>query len=101
MRQVESKRDAVRAATAVLLAEQLREARARFGDVLDQAEQGDELFIERNGLRFRVRVERSAPARDAGSPCTAVDATVRNDQWSWTQGRRDAAASLRTRRARR
>lgn len=75
------------------------EARARFGDVLDQAEQGDDVFIERNGVRFRVQVERSAPARDAGSPFAAVDPSVRNGQWSWTQGRR--GVTFRTRRAKR
>ena len=29
------------------------EARARFGELLDHAEQGDDVFIERNGVRFR------------------------------------------------
>ena len=60
------------------------EARARFGEILDRAEQGDDVFIERSGVRFRVSVERSAAAPASGAPAFAkVDPAVLNGEWSW------------------
>lgn len=62
------------------------EARARFGEVLDDAEKGAPVIIERRGVRFRVVAE-AAQAPDAGSqgePLFAhVDSAVMAGQWSW------------------
>lgn len=59
------------------------EARARFGDLLDQAEQGDAVVIERHGVRFVLRAEprRAAPA----SPkfFEWLDPAVDAGQWTW------------------
>ena len=38
------------------------EARARFGEILDQAEAGSPVLIERRGVRFRVVVDHSPKA---------------------------------------
>jgi hypothetical protein len=61
------------------------EARARFGEVLDEAEQGAPVFIERRGVRFRVSVD--APAKRTPRTTFAfVDAAVLDGQWGWEQG---------------
>ena len=61
------------------------EARARFGEVLDEAESGVPVVIERRGVRFRVVVD------DTPKPTRAsfafVDADVLNGQWGWDQGK--------------
>ena len=65
------------------------EARARFGEVLDEAEKGAPVFIERRGVRFRVSAE---PPR-AGAASRAVlfdfvDPAVMAGQWTWATGAR-------------
>src|SRR5688500_12092129 len=39
------------------------EARARFGEILDEAENGTPVVIERRGVRFRLVAEPAAPSR--------------------------------------
>ena len=60
------------------------EARARFGEVLDEAESGVPVFIERRGVRFRVVVDDAPKA--ARASFDFVDAEVLNGEWSWEQG---------------
>lgn len=64
------------------------EARARFGEVLDDAEKGTPVIIERRGVRFRVLAERrpeDGPAAD--EPLFAhVDSAVMAGQWTWKPG---------------
>ena len=61
------------------------EARARFGEMLDQAEKGAPVVIERRGVRFRLTAE---PARAVAKSRTAlfdyIDAGVLSGQWTWT-----------------
>jgi hypothetical protein len=66
------------------------EARAQFGALLDQAEQGEPVFIERKGVRFLLSVEPSAPAPPARPTpfFTAVDPEVMSGEWTWTSGRK-------------
>jgi prevent-host-death family protein len=68
------------------------EARARFGEILDAAEKGLPVVIERRGVKFRVVAE--AP-RTAKTPDDAVfdfvDAAVSGGQWTW---RADAAKGM-------
>lgn len=76
------------------------EARARFGEILDEAEKGARVVIERRGVRFRVIAE---PARTTKAGKAAlfdfVDADVMRGQWTWRTGRRGLAfARRRTRR---
>lgn len=47
----------------VMKAYRVAEARARFGNLLDEAESGDAVVIERNGVRFRLEAERPASTR--------------------------------------
>lgn len=62
------------------------EARARFGEVLDQAEAGTPVLIERRGVRFRVVVD-DAPKRGAAASFAYVDDAVASGQWTWESGR--------------
>jgi antitoxin (DNA-binding transcriptional repressor) of toxin-antitoxin stability system len=59
------------------------EARARFGDLLDEAEQGNAVAIERHGVRFILRAEPAAPAREASALFEWLDPAVEAGQWSW------------------
>jgi len=74
------------------------EARAQFGDLLDQAEQGEPVFIERKGVRFLLSVERSELPADRGGPFfTAVDPDVLGGNWTWASGRKGLAFKARRR----
>lgn len=64
------------------------EARARFGEVLDRAEQGSPVVIERNGVLFRVTAERTAPSAPKGSLFSFVDTAVLTGNWTWKTGRK-------------
>ena len=60
------------------------EARARFGEVLDEAEKGATVIIERRGVRYRIIAERAPALRhQAAELFDFVDADVLNGQWSW------------------
>ena len=59
------------------------EARARFGDLLDQAEQGDAVVIERHGVRFVLRAEPATVTFPAGKFFDWLDPAVEAGEWSW------------------
>ena len=63
------------------------EARARFGEILDEAENGTPVVIERRGVRFRLVAEPAAPSRTSRkSLFEFVDAGVMSGQWTWKAG---------------
>jgi hypothetical protein len=59
------------------------EARARFGDLLDQAEQGESVVIERRGVRFTLRSEPVGPTPPARPFFEWLDPAVDAGQWTW------------------
>lgn len=68
------------------------EARARFGEMLDQAEKGSEVIIERHGVRFRLVAESGVDAPRSGTRLFEyVDAAVDKGNWTWEP----AAAGVR------
>lgn len=75
------------------------EARARFGEILDEAEKGAPVVIERRGVRFRVVAE---PGRPSGASKAAlfefVDSAVMTGQWTWKAGARGLAFAPRRKR---
>jgi antitoxin (DNA-binding transcriptional repressor) of toxin-antitoxin stability system len=75
------------------------EARARFGDLLDQAEHGEPVFIERKGVRFLLSVVPPTPSPAAGRTAffTAVDPDVMSGEWTWTFGPKGLAFRPRRR----
>jgi antitoxin (DNA-binding transcriptional repressor) of toxin-antitoxin stability system len=76
------------------------EARARFGQLLDEAEKGRPVSIERRGVRFRLIAEPPAPAKRSRRPplFEFVDPAVSAGQWSWKAGPRGLAFVPRRRR---
>jgi hypothetical protein len=74
------------------------EARARFSDLLDQAERGETVVIERHGVRFSLKPDvperpgRSAPFFEW------VDPAVLSGEWTWTSAKK--GLTFRPRRSR-
>lgn len=63
------------------------EARARFGEILDEAEKGIPVVIERRGVRFRLIAEPARPRKAATATLFEfVDAGVMSGQWTWRGG---------------
>ena len=62
------------------------EARARFGDMLDEADEGETVIIERRGVQYTVK---TLPARAKKTTRNTryfdwVDPAVMDGQWTWT-----------------
>jgi hypothetical protein len=78
------------------------EARARFGEILDEAETGATVVIERRGVRFELAAV--APARTASSSKSSlfarIDADVMAGQWTWKPGAKGLSFAPRRRRRR-
>ena len=81
------------------------EARARLSDVLNDAEAGAAVVIERRGVRFRLARELQTPKRvkPKRAPLFDIlDPAVERGQWTWTSARgrlRFAALAAHTRKA--
>lgn len=63
-------------------------ARERLADVLDAAESGERVIIERRGVRYQIQPE-VKPRRSNlsfGPKITKVDAAVNAGQWTWKLG---------------
>jgi len=61
------------------------EARAQFSTLLDEAEGGDAVVIERKGIRFRLAVEATDPADCRVRPAIVyADPDVLSGSWTWT-----------------
>lgn len=59
------------------------EARARFSDLLDAAEQGQPAVIERRGVRFVIRPEGSPRRGGRHKMIESVDPDIARGQWTW------------------
>jgi antitoxin (DNA-binding transcriptional repressor) of toxin-antitoxin stability system len=80
------------------------QARSNFSHLLDAAEAGDVVVIERRGLRFRLVAERGGTRRAARGTTASrsmiayIDPAVAEGQWTWewsTGGLRFAARRRR------
>jgi hypothetical protein len=61
------------------------QVRERLADVLDAAERGEEVIIERRGVRYSVRAERANPVQRTRKPLIrSVDRGVAAGEWTWT-----------------
>jgi len=61
------------------------QVRERLADVLDAAERGEEVIIERRGVRYFVRAERAKPPRRPRKPIIrTLDPGVAAGEWTWT-----------------
>jgi antitoxin (DNA-binding transcriptional repressor) of toxin-antitoxin stability system len=64
------------------------QVRERFAEMLDAAEKGEEVFIERRGVRYVLRAE-SEPAasrKRRKSLITYMHPAVEAGQWTWELG---------------
>lgn len=60
------------------------EARAKFGELLDEAQGGETVVIERKGVRYTLRAEkRSRPRQPRTKLLTYVHPDVMSGQWTW------------------
>ena len=62
------------------------QARAQLAAILDAAEKGEDVVIERRGRRFTVSVSRSGQRRSphAVRSIEIVDSAVAEGQWTWS-----------------
>jgi len=59
------------------------EARRQFFQLLDAAERGEEVVLERKGVRFRLVTDVPGHAESAPSPLVVDDPGVLSGQWTW------------------
>jgi antitoxin (DNA-binding transcriptional repressor) of toxin-antitoxin stability system len=59
-------------------------ARQHLAQVLDEAEEGAEVVIERRGVRFAIRPMAKAAASKQASRVEFVDPEVEAGTWSWS-----------------
>ena len=63
------------------------EARARFGELLDEAEGGETVLIERHGVRFSLKAEGTSRKQERkGSSIKWAHPAVLSGQWTWDMG---------------
>jgi hypothetical protein len=75
------------------------QVRERLADVLDAAERGEEVIIERRGVRYSIRAERGRVARRTPrSLIESVDSAVAAGEWTWTWKRDGLTFSSKRRR---
>jgi antitoxin (DNA-binding transcriptional repressor) of toxin-antitoxin stability system len=62
-------------------------ARERLADILDAAEAGQRVVIERRGVRYIIEAEkrrRPAPRRRRSALIRVLDASLQSGEWTWT-----------------
>jgi antitoxin (DNA-binding transcriptional repressor) of toxin-antitoxin stability system len=62
------------------------QARMRIAEVLDSAERGESVVIERQGIRFQVLASKPKPARKRAALLEILDPSVAAGNWTWTEG---------------
>jgi antitoxin (DNA-binding transcriptional repressor) of toxin-antitoxin stability system len=73
-------------------------ARAQLSSLLDAAENGEVVAIERRGVRFTLRSEKPARRRKSKPRLEIVDPALLDGEWTWASGAR--GLRLRLKRAR-
>jgi antitoxin (DNA-binding transcriptional repressor) of toxin-antitoxin stability system len=65
----------------------MSQARARMAEVLDSVENGQNVLIERRGVRFRVSVVQAPKAKKPPEPVLEIlDPAIERGTWSWEAG---------------
>ena len=63
------------------------QVREQFADILDAAERGEDVIIERRGVRYVLRAESKRPSpKRRQSLITYMDPAVAAGQWTWDLG---------------
>lgn len=76
------------------------QGRQRFAEILDAAEQGETVVIERRRVCFMLQAlpKPVKPTRPRSSVIEYVDPAVLAGEWTWTWGQRSLRFSARKRR---
>ena len=75
------------------------QARQHLSDLLDAAERGEPVFIERRGVRFTLAAAAPPTRRERAKPLLKiVDPVLETGQWTWESGRDGLVFSPRPRR---
>lgn len=60
------------------------EARRRLFQLLDAVENGEDIVLERSGVRFRLTLDKARErAEDPGSPLIVDDPALLEGDWTW------------------
>ena len=62
------------------------QVRERFADMLDAAERGEDVIIERRGVRYVLRAETTRATRRRRPVIAHVDPAVARGDWTWELG---------------
>ena len=73
------------------------EARERFAELLDDAERGASVVIERRGVQYQLSVlrKKALPGRTQASRIEILDPSVAEGNWTWSWS--DTGVSFRRR----
>ena len=74
------------------------QARQQFFELLDAAERGEEVLLERRGVRFRIVAEPQPVTAFPGAPLLVADDAVLAGEWSWDRDDRGALTFVPERR---
>jgi hypothetical protein len=76
------------------------QARSHFSHLLDAAEAGEAVLIERRGTRFRLQTDRGGKRRAAAAPplIEYADPAVMEGQWTWEWAKEGLRFTARGRR---
>jgi len=78
------------------------QARQQFSDVLDSAEKGEAVVVERRGVRFRVHLEKANRRSEHRAPVVELlDPAVASGNWTWEWTAKALRFSARKKRRRR
>jgi antitoxin (DNA-binding transcriptional repressor) of toxin-antitoxin stability system len=73
------------------------QARMRMAEVLDSAERGESVVIERQGIRFQVLATKPKPVRKRAPTLEILDPSVARGDWTWAEGPKGWAFTPRRR----
>lgn len=62
------------------------QARQNLSRLLDAAERGEEVVVERRGVRFRIVAEAAEPVAPPDRPLLVADDAVLSGEWHWEAG---------------
>jgi prevent-host-death family protein len=62
------------------------QARQHFSELLDAAERGEQVVIERRGVRFVLAPQRRRPRQKKVALLEILDPAIESGQWTWEAG---------------
>jgi antitoxin (DNA-binding transcriptional repressor) of toxin-antitoxin stability system len=72
------------------------QARMRMAEMLDSAESGTAVLIERKGVRFQIVPTMARPARTKAPILEILDEAIEKGDWTWKDGPQGLTFTRRT-----